>query len=228
MYIWASAVELGCSREGSFRVSTVLYLSARSRGGGKEQSAICSWAPVLLPEQSEPWGRGAQPASSSSSAPFRWLPFLPGRIAKAIRCHTASQECQQHSGRLANIHPPSLRTTTQSPGFAARLLPGPLFSRAESHSQVNASTLQEPQSLVEYRGLQLVKQEGVSNTGNAHPIGSGWLHTAPLPSARKESASAMLPPHMVTYNTSGFSFPLLSLMCLIFFNFLYIFFTLNP
>lgn len=171
---------------------------------------LCSWARVLLPVQSQPWGRGAQPASSSSSssAPFRRLPFLPGRIAKAIRCHTARQECQQHSGQLANIHPPSLCPTTQSPGFTARLLPGPLFSRTESHSRINASTLQEPQSLVEYLGLQLVKQEGVSNTGNADPIGSGWLHTAPLPSARKESASATLPPHMVTYNTSlAFLFP---------------------
>lgn len=162
MYIWASAVELGCSREGSFRVSTVLDLSARSRGGGKEQSAtLCSWAPVLLPAQSEPWARGAQPASCScSSAPFRWLPFLPGRIAKAIRCHTASQECQQHSGQLANIHPPSLCTTAQSPGFTARLLPAPRFSRAESHSQINASTLQSHRVLLNTLACSLLSKKG--------------------------------------------------------------------
>lgn len=160
MYIWASAVELGCSREGSFRVSTVLDLSARSRGGGKEQSAtLCSWAPVLLPAQSEPWARGAQPASCSS-APFRWLPFLPGRIAKAIRCHTASQECQQHSGQLANIHPPSLCTTAQSPGFTARLLPAPRFSRAESHSQINASTLQSHRVLLNTLACSLLSKKG--------------------------------------------------------------------
>lgn len=165
-----------------------------------------SWAPVQLPVQSEPWGRGVQRASSSLST-IPWLPFLPRR-----------PHCQNHQVSYgkpgvpaalgpAGTHPPSL-TVHPAPARSPVLLGGVTFT--------NTSTLKEPQSLVEYLGLQLVRQEGVSNTGNAHPIGSGWLRTAPLPSARKESASATLPPHMVTYNTSGFSFPLLSSMCLIF------------
>lgn len=131
---------------------------------------------------------------------------LAGHTAKTIRCHTAKPGVPAALGP-AGTHPPSL-TVRPAPAWSPVLLGGVTLT--------DTSTLKEPQSLVEYLGLQLVRQEGVSNTGNAHPIGSGWLHTAPLPSARKESASATLPPHMVTYNTSGFSFPLLSFMCLIF------------
>lgn len=210
-------MELGCSREDSFRVSTVpegaVFVSSEQRwwkgaigdalqlGTGAAPSTIRAVGPgsaahLLLPQRHS---GGCHPR-------------LAVLIATAIRCHSASQDCQQHSGQLENIHPPSLCTTTQSTGFTApgscRLSCSPGRSHLPAHSR--------SQSLVEYLGLQLVRQEGVSNTGNAHPIGSGWLHTAPLPSATEESASATLPPHMVTYNTSGFSFSLLSLMCLIF------------
>lgn len=189
-----------------------LYLSAPSRGGGKEQSAmLCSWSRCCSQyNQSRGAGDAARlllPQRHSGGC----HPRPAARIAAAIRCHTARQGCQQRSGQLENIRPPSLCTTTQSTGFTA---PGSCrLSCSPGRSHTNTSTLKEPQGLVEYLGLQLGRQEGVSNIGNAHPIGSGWLHTAPLPSARKESASATLPPHMVTYNTSVI---LLSLMCLIF------------
>lgn len=167
---------------------------------------LCSWAPVELPVQSEPWGQGVQPASSSfSTISAVALPASPATLPKpsgVIRParSASSTRTSWNTSTFSHCAPGSRRSPV--------LLGGVTFT--------NTSTLKEPQSLVEYLGLQLIKQEGVSNTGNAHPIGSGWLHTAPLPSARKESASATLPPHMVTYNTSGFSFPLLSFMCLIF------------
>lgn len=99
-----------------------LYLSAHSGGGGKEQSAmLCSWAPVLLPAPSDS-GAGERSPPPPPSAPFHsggCHSCLAGRIAKTIRCPAASRECQQHSGQLENIHPPSLCTATQSAGFTA-------------------------------------------------------------------------------------------------------------
>lgn len=211
-------MELGCSREDSFRVPTVpggLCLSAPGRGGGKEQSAmLCSWARVLLPYNQ---GRGAGDAArllSLRSVPGVAIPAPPAALPKPSgvtrRAGTASST--RASWKASTL--PHCAAPLNQQASLPRLLPALLSSWAATLT--NTSTLKEPQSLGEYFGLQLVRQEGVSNTGNAHPIGSGWLHTAPLPSARKESASATLPPHMVTYNTSAFSFSLLSLMCLIF------------
>lgn len=185
---------------------------------------LCSWAPVLLPEQSGPWGQGVQPSSSSlSTIPVVAIPASPAALPKpsgVIR--QARSASSTRASWKTSTHPhcaPLLGQPTSLPSASAW---SPVLGRV---TLTNTSTLKEPQSLVEYLGLQLVRQETVSSTGNAHPIGSGWLHTAPLPSARKESASATLPPHMVTYNTSGFSFPLLSLMCLIFKFSLYIFYS---
>lgn len=227
MYIWASAVELGCSGEGSFSVSTVLYLSARSRGGERSNRRRFAAGHGCCSQYNQSPGAGElsppPPPQHRSGGCHSCLAALPkpSGVTRPARSASSTRASWQTS-----TVPPSLCTTALSPGCTARLRPGPLCSRAESHSQINASTLQEPQSLVKYLGLQLVKQEGVSNIGNADPIGSGWLHTAPLPSARKESASATLPPHMVTYNTS---LPFLSPcypLCVWCFNFLYIFFLL--
>lgn len=162
---------------------------------------LCSWAPLQLPVQSEPWGRGVQPASSSlSTIPVAAIPASPATLPKPSGV--------TRQARSASSTRASWKTSTLPP-----CAPG---SCLVAVTLTNTSTLKEPPSLVAYLGLQLVRRGGVSNTGNAHPVGSGWLHTAPLPSARKQSASATLPPHMVTYNTSGFSFPLLSFMCLTF------------
>lgn len=216
-------MELGCSREDSFRVSTVpeggciCQLTAELVERGNRRCFAAGHRCCSQYNQSRGAGEcSPPPPPPPAPAPFRGLPLrLAGRTAKAIRCHTASQHCQQRPGQLENIHPPPCAPPLNQ---QASLPPAPARSPAlpGGVTLTNTSTLKEPQRLVEYLGLQLVRQEGVSNTGNAHPVGSGWLHTAPLPSARKESASATLPPHMVTYNTSGFSFPLLSLMCLIF------------
>lgn len=54
-----------------------------------------------------------------------------------------------------------------------------------------------------FKYLELVKQEGVSNTGNAHPLQSEWLHIALLSSKKEIQYSSMLPHLVVTYNTSG-------------------------
>lgn len=166
---------------------TGLCQSAWSRGSEKEGSAmLCSWAPVLLPVQSAAAGPGeCDPPPPPPSAPFRGCRAHPVviHITKAITCHTASQDCQQHSGQLENVHPSSSSTATHPTGFAALgACPG-FCSRGGSRTQ--HARMEEPRSLVEYLGLQLVRQEGVSDTGNAHPVGSGWLHIAPLPSARK-------------------------------------------
>lgn len=120
------------------------------------------------------------------SAPFRSChahPVTP--ITKAITYHTASQDCQQGSGQMENIHPSSPCTATQPTGFTAPSAclafcsPGGSQAHRYQHTR-----MKEPYSLVEYLGLQFVRQEGVSGTGNTHPAGSGWLRTAPLPSAR--------------------------------------------
>lgn len=222
MYIWASAVKLGCSQEDSFLISTApedaVFVSSWQKwwkgaigdalqlGTGAAPSTIRAVVPrsaarlLLLPQHHS---RGCHSR-------------LAGHIAKAIRCHTASQDCQQHLGQLENIHPPHCAPPLNQ---QVALLPAPAWSPVllgRALSQIPAHSRSHRVLL----NTLLVRQEGVSNIGNTHPVGSGWLHTAPLPSARKESASATLTPHMVTYNTSGFSFPLLSLMCLIFFNFL--------
>lgn len=94
-----------------------------------------------------------------------------------------------------------------------------LFLRGGSDPQTPAHS-SEGDSPFEYFGLQIVRQEGVLATGNAHPLEPEWLRIAPLPSERKEQASAMLPCHMVTYNTSGSPSPpplflLCSILCFI-------------
>lgn len=148
---------------------------------------LCSWVPVLLPIQSVVLGvRGCNPPPSPS-APFRGCHAHPAiHITKAITYHAASQDCQQHSGQLENVHPSSLCTATQPTHFAALGTCLVFCSRggSQTHKYQHAQ-MKEPWSLAEYFGSQLVRQKGVSNTGNAHPVGSEWLHIAPLPSARK-------------------------------------------
>lgn len=151
---------------------------------------LCSWAPVLLPVQSAAVGPGEcnpPPPPPPPSAPFRGCrAHLVIHITKAITYHTASRDCQQHSGQLENVHPFSPCTATHPTRFAALGTCLVFCSHGGSQAcKYQHTQMKEPQSLVEYFGLQFVRQEGVSNTGNAHPVGSGWLHIAPLPSARK-------------------------------------------
>lgn len=83
---------------------------------------LCSWAPVLLPVQSAAVGPGEcnPPPPPPPSALFQGCRAHPGiLITEAITYHTASQDCQQHSGQLENVRPFSPRTATQPPGFAA-------------------------------------------------------------------------------------------------------------
>lgn len=115
-----------------------LYLSAHSGGGGKEESAmLCSWAPVLLPAQSDS-GAGERSLPPPPSAPFRWLPFLPRRPY----CQDHQVSCGKPGVPAAlgpaGKHPPSLTVHRHSVSrlHCPRLLPGPLFSWAEPHSQI--------------------------------------------------------------------------------------------
>lgn len=208
MYIWASAVELGCSREGSFRVSTVseeaVFVSSQRRWWKGAISDALQLGTGAAPSTIRLWGRGAQPASSSlSTIPVVAIPASPAvlpRPSGVLRQarSASSTRASWKTSTLPHCAPPLSQQASLPPASAWSpvLLGGATLT--------NTIALREPQSLVEL-GLQLDRQQGVSNTGNADPIGSEWLHTAPLPSARKESASAMLPPHTVTYNTSDFS-----------------------
>lgn len=192
-YIWRTelqAGELGYPRESSFRVSlvpdgAVSVSSERRQRKGATGDALQLGAGAAPSTISSGGTRGGQPTSSS---PLSTFPGLLCPSPEVITCHTASRDCQQHWGQLGSVHPFSLGNTTQPPRFAA-LATCPVFcSHGGSHTpppNPSNTQMKEPQNLIEYFGSWLVRWEGTSDTGNTHPIGSEWLHTAPLPSARK-------------------------------------------
>lgn len=126
-----------------------LYLSAPSRGGGKEQSAmLCSWAPVLLPVQSEPWGRGVQPASSSLSAiPGVAVPASPSALPQpsgVIRqARTASStRASWKTSTLPHRAPPLNRQPSLHPAPAGSpVLPGGVTYQHTQGARVLLNTL---------------------------------------------------------------------------------------
>lgn len=129
MYIWASGVDVGCSREDSVFPPCLrgLYLSAQQRWWKGAVGDALQLGTAAAPSTIRAVGPGSAarlllPQHHSGGCHSR----LAGHIAKTIRCHPASQECQQHSGQLEDIHPPSLRT---------RLLPGRSHTHKYQHTQ---------------------------------------------------------------------------------------------